>query len=82
MLLKRFSLAKELDAPFKTPRLLRCGNEVRIEGGIYKLLDYELKRELVYPASLAQREIKIADDMYIVPNANFLLRNAPAFPPR
>jgi len=79
MLLKRFSLAKELDAPFKTPRLLRCGNEVRIEGGIYKLLDYELKRELVYPASLAQREIKIADDMYIVPNANFLLRNARDF---
>ncbi len=79
MLLKRFALAKELDAPLKTPYLLRCGEDVKIEDENYKFLNYELKRELVYPASLVQKEIKLDDGLYLITNANFLLKNSRNF---
>ncbi len=79
MLSKRFSFAKSTELDFKTPLLLKCGEDIVFENSKEIILGREVKREILYPASVGQREIKIDENFYLIPNINDLLRNTREF---
>ncbi len=75
MPLKRFGFAKATEGEIKTPKLLRVGKDIEFEGDTFIFLGKEIKRGVVYPTSLEQREIKITENIYLIPNLGDLLRN-------
>ncbi|NPA74483.1 MAG: pseudouridine synthase [Euryarchaeota archaeon] len=75
MLTKRFGFAKATTGEFETPILLDC-DALRESG---EILGRRVERGVHYPPSIYQREIKIDENFYLVPNANDLLRNARDF---
>ncbi len=79
MLIKRFALAKKTRGKFDTPLLLRCGQDIEIDDKEFRMMEYTIKKGINYPASLFQKEIKIAENIYLVPNGNTLLRNTREF---
>ncbi len=74
MLLRRFGFAKATTGDFSTPALVDCDS---LQSG--KVFGDEVERKILYPPSIKQREIKIDENFYLIPNGNDLLRNAREF---
>ncbi len=75
MLVKRFGFAKATAGPHKTPLLLNC--ETLVSSG--EVMGYRVSRDILYPPSISQREIKLGDNVYLIPNARDMLRSARDF---
>ena len=79
MIEKRFGFAKIYRGDFETPLLLKCGEDVKFNNEYFLFLDKKIKREIFYPPSISQREIKINDEIYLIPNVMDMLKNTKNF---
>ncbi len=79
MLVKRFGFAKMTEGGFSTPMLLRVGKDVVFEGDEFIFLGRRIKKGILWSTSMKQEEIRISDEIYLVPNILTMLRNTRNF---
>ncbi len=79
MLKKRFGLAKSTTELLETPLLLRVGQDVEFYESKFRFLDYEIVRGVIGSPSFMEREIKITEEIYLVPNILSMLKNTREF---
>ncbi len=79
MIEKRFGFAKIYRGDFETPFLLKCGEDIKFKDDYFLFLDKKIKRKVLYPPSIIQREIKIDENTYLIPNVLDMLRNTKNF---
>ncbi len=75
MLAGRFGFAKLTEGEMSTPRILRTGKDIEFRGDRFVFLGREVERGVLYPPSIEQREIKLTEDIYLIPNLSDMLRN-------
>ena len=75
MLIKRFGFAKSTEGEISTPTLLITGKDIKIEERKFIFRDRNIEVEINYPPSIEQREIKIGENIYLIPNISTLLKN-------
>ncbi len=79
MLTKRFGLAKITKGDIETPLLLETGKDIEFRGNNFRFLDYEIHRDVLYPPDMNGKEIKINEDIYLIPYINTRLKNTRDF---
>ncbi len=75
MLQKRFGLAKITEGEITTPALLNVGEDIEFRNNSFRFLDFEIDRDVLFSPSFKEREIKITESIYLVPNILTMLRN-------
>ncbi len=79
MIIKRFGFSKITEGEISTPKLLKCGKDVIFNGEYFEILGKRIRREILYPPEIGQREIKIDERMYLIPNIPTMLKNTKRF---
>ncbi len=75
MLVKRFGLGKITRGTIETPLLLETGKDIEFNGNTFKFLNLEIEKDVFYTPEMKEGEIKITDDIYLIPHINTRLRN-------
>ncbi|AGB03982.1 queuine tRNA-ribosyltransferase [Aciduliprofundum sp. MAR08-339] len=75
MLQKRFGLAKITEGEITTPGLLKVGEDIEFRNNSFRFLDFEIERDVLFSPLFKEREIKIKESIYLVPNILTMLRN-------
>ena len=79
MIIRRFGFAKIAKDEFRTPLLLKCGDDIEYKKDIVSIMGHDIPQEIRYPPSLIQKEIEITAKFYLIPNINDILRNTRNF---
>ena len=79
MLVKRFGLAKITKGKIETPLLLETGKDIEYSGNSFRFLDFEIDRGVLYTPDLDRREIKISEEIYLIPHINTRLKSTKDF---
>ncbi len=79
MLIKRFGLAKITEGEISTPVLWKVERDLKIDGEVFLFPGGEKKRNVLFTPEIAQNEIKLKDNIYLIPNISTMLKDAKKF---
>jgi archaeosine synthase len=79
MPVKRFGLAKMIEGEISTPTLWKVEEDIKIDGNTFIFPGGEVKRGVLFTPDIKQQEIKLMENVYLVPNIPTMLQNAKKF---
>ena len=75
MLTRRFGLAKMVEGEISTPTLWKIGVDIKIEEDVFYFPEGRIERKVVFPPDIKQQEIKLMENVYLIPNISTMLQN-------
>jgi len=75
MLVKRFGLAKMMEGEISTPTLWKIDEDIKFENNYFIFPGGKIERKIFFTPEIGQSEIKLTDDIYLIPNISTLLKD-------